>query len=59
MKEDKKKLLELIRNLNSKNLYAPLAQHLLSHLLPRFRPDPFLEAFPQNQQELKGLMQVS
>ncbi len=41
--EDKPRLLTILRNLNSKQEYAPIAQALLSELLPRFTPVPELK----------------
>ena len=41
---DKKKLIDILRNLNSKHEYAQIAQALLSELLPRFDAEEFLDA---------------
>lgn len=41
---DKKKLIDILRNLNSKHEYVQIAQALLSELLPRFDAEEFLDA---------------
>eukprot|EP00347_Sterkiella_histriomuscorum_P000004 403377554 len=58
VKEDKKRLLEIIRNLNSKSQYASLAQHILYTILPRFKTDEYVEEFKANQNELKDLLKI-
>lgn len=62
LKEDnKKRLIEIIRNLNSKHDYAHIAHALLSELLPRFHADEYLET-PEyrgaNQGELKESLKI-
>ena len=59
MKEDKKKLMELSRNLNSKHSYASLAQALLNSILPRFKSEEFLEEYKLNQNDLKDILRVT
>ncbi|CDW89939.1 transducin beta-like protein 3 [Stylonychia lemnae] len=59
LKEDKKRLLEIIRNLNSKSQYQGLAQHILYTILPRFRADDYLEEFKTNQNELKEILKIT
>jgi hypothetical protein len=39
IKEDKKKLFELIKKLNARQQYSMLAQKLLAEVLPQFNPD--------------------
>ena len=41
---DKKKLIDILRNLNSKHEYAQIAQALMSELWPRFDAEEFLES---------------
>jgi hypothetical protein len=58
---NKKRLVEILRNLNSKHEYAPIAHALLSELLPRFRASEYLE-LPEfkgpAQSELKEAIKV-
>jgi len=59
VKEDKKRLLEILRNLNSKSQYASLAQSLMAHVLPRFKSEEYLQDFKENAQELKETLKVT
>lgn len=43
--DDKRRVMEILRNLNSKQEYALIAQTLLSELLPRFNPEQFLDSY--------------
>lgn len=46
--EDKKRLLDIIKNLNTKHEYTPIAQHLLTYILPKFKADDYIEEYKQN-----------
>jgi len=50
IKEDKKKLFELIKKLNARQQYSTLAQKLLAEVLPRFSPDEIAEEFKDSKQ---------
>lgn len=45
LKENKAKLLTIIRNLNAKYEYAHLAQYLMAELLPQFDCESFKQSF--------------
>lgn len=40
---NKKRLIEVLRNMNSKHEYAQIAHALLSEILPRFNAEEYLE----------------
>ena len=46
--EDKKRLIEIIRNLNAKHQHANLAQQLLQYIVPKFSPDEYIEEYKTN-----------
>ena len=57
---DKKRLFEILRNLNSKHEYAATAHALLAELLPRFQATDYLETLKSSaeQTELKEILKV-
>lgn len=59
--ENKKRLIEVLRNLNTKHEYSHIAHAIMSELLPRFRADEYLES-PEyrgtNQNELKEALKI-
>ena len=57
---DKKRLFEILRNLNSKHEYATTAHALLAELLPRFQPADYLETLKdgKDQEELKEILKI-
>lgn len=59
--DNKKRLIEILRNLNSKQQYCHIAQALLGELLPRFEAEEYLESAEYkgaNQNELKEALKV-
>lgn len=50
IKEDKKKLFELIKKLNARQQYSMLAQKLLAEVLPQFNPDQIVDEFKDSKQ---------
>lgn len=58
LKQDKVKLLTIIRNLNAKYEYAHLAQYMMTEILPRFQNYEFLEDFRKDTDgpDLKTLL---
>jgi alkylhydroperoxidase/carboxymuconolactone decarboxylase family protein YurZ len=58
---NKKRLIEVLRNLNSKHEYAQIAHALLAEILPRFNSEEYLET-PEykgaSQKELKEALKV-
>ena len=48
LKEDKRKLLETIKKLNTRQQYASMAQVLLKEILPRFSAEELVEQFREN-----------
>ena len=57
---DKKRIFEVLRNLNSKHEYAAIAHALLAELLPRFRSEDYLEApeYKGSQGDLKEAFKI-
>lgn len=53
LKENKAKLMQIIRNLNCKYEYAHLAQYLMAEVLPQFESDGFLKSFKTLDEENK------
>jgi hypothetical protein len=55
---DKKRLFEVLRNLNSKHEYAQTAHALLAELLPRFRTEEYLTEDSKDSQDLKETLKI-
>lgn len=47
LKENKAKLLTIVRNMNAKYEYCHLAQYLLAEIIPKFEHDEFLKDFEE------------
>ena len=59
IKEDKKKLFEMIKKLNARQQYASMAQVLLRELLPRFEASELMEEFKQSGGGLKSILEAT
>ena len=59
IKEDKKKLFEMIKKLNARQQYASMAQTLLKEMLPRFSADELVDEFKQSGGGLGAILEAT
>jgi len=61
LKEDKVKVMEILRNLNTKYEYAQLAQYLMGSVLDRVDVDEFLKTYKakKSTHDLKDTLQTT
>ena len=55
---DKKKLLELLKNLNTKHQYSHLAQHILNMIVQKFSSADYIEPYKDNSKDLSNNLQM-
>lgn len=54
LQEDRVRLLSILKNLNTKHEYTSIAQHLLTYILPKFKPDEYIEEFKKADDKAAG-----
>lgn len=56
LKEDKKRLFDMVKKLNARQEFAAMAQVLLRELLPRFSPEELMDEFKKAGGGLKDML---